>query len=256
MAIAVSTASLLSACAGTATGSKTSVLSSSGPVEVTDFSLSKADALVVIRYPAIIHAEAELAYFHAFSVNAIGGEVPPANRTKKVTTRIAQSVMAKSNYYVMSLYRELQRQLPEHTVLLSPHIAMWDRDEGIYSRPILATEQVPSVLTVDFNVYSFPDPTELMESPPVTFGDLVTPLITVHGNRWTQPATHGLVLSSEPLMKIAWKLSGEQAAADQDQRYGYQLPYWQRPLDFIAYLNQRVPERTPPPTKGGCQTIR
>ena len=28
-------------------------------MEVTDFSLSRADALVVIRYPAIIHADAE-----------------------------------------------------------------------------------------------------------------------------------------------------------------------------------------------------
>ena len=43
-------------------------------VSVTDFSLSKADALVVIRYPAIIHADAEEPYFHAFSINAIVGE--------------------------------------------------------------------------------------------------------------------------------------------------------------------------------------
>ena len=133
---------LLSACAGTARGSKASVFSSFKKVEVIDYSLSKADALVVIRYPAIIHADAEESYFHAFSINAIGGEVPPANRTKKVTTRIAQSVIAKSNYYVMSLYRELQKDLPENTVLLSPHIILWDKDRGVYSRPILATEQI------------------------------------------------------------------------------------------------------------------
>ena len=109
------TAALLSACAGTARGSKSSVFKNFKEVEVIDYSLSKADALVVIRYPAIIHADAEQPYFHAFSINAIGGEVPPANRTKKVTTRIAQSVIAKSNYYVMSLYRELQKELPENT---------------------------------------------------------------------------------------------------------------------------------------------
>ncbi|MFC1720610.1 hypothetical protein ACFL00_05730, partial [Pseudomonadota bacterium] len=126
-------------------------------------------------YPAIIHSDAEEPYFHAFSINAIGGEVPPANRTKKVTTRIAQSILAKSNYYVMSLYRELQQDLPENTILLSPHIILWDKDRGLYSRPILATEQIPSVLTVDFNVYSYPDTQALMDSPPVTFGDLVTP---------------------------------------------------------------------------------
>ena len=79
LALAV-TAGLLSGCAGTARGSKESVMRSSEQVEVTDYSLSKADALVVIRYPAIIHTDAEEPYFHAFSINAIGGEVPPANR--------------------------------------------------------------------------------------------------------------------------------------------------------------------------------
>jgi predicted small secreted protein len=237
---------LLSGCAGTARGTGSSVFAGAAAVDATDYSLSRADALVVIRYPAIIHADAELSYFHAFSINAIGGEVPPANRTKKVTTRIAQSVLAKSNYYVMSLYRELQRALPEHTVLLSPHIVMWDAERGVYSRPILATEQIPSVLTIDFNVYSYPDPTELMESPPVTFGDLVTPLVTVHGNHWMQPTTHGLVLSSEPLLPTAWSLSREQARRGLDTRLAYTPQPWQRPLDFIAYLNRRtVAERLP-----------
>ena len=243
------TAGLLSGCAGTARGSKESVMRSSEQVEVTDYSLSKADALVVIRYPAIIHADAELAYFHAFSINAIGGEVAPANRTKKVTTRIAQSVLAKSNYYVMSLYRELQKQLPEDTVLLSPHIVLWDEKQGIYSRPILATEQVPSVLTVDFNVYSFPDPTALMDSPPVTFGDLVTPLVTVHSNRWMQPATLGLVLSSDPLLNTSWKLSEDQAAQDLETRLSYTPQSHQRPLDFISFLNTRVPDNRRLPSK-------
>ena len=247
LSIAVALAALLlSGCAGTARGTGSSVFAGAAAVDVTDYSLSRADALVVIRYPAIIHADAELSYFHAFSINAIGGEVPPANRTKKVTTRIAQSVLAKSNYYVMSLYRELQRALPEHTVLLSPHIVMWDAERGVYSRPILATEQIPSVLTIDFNVYSYPDPTELMDSPPVTFGDLVTPLVTVHGNHWMQPATHGLVLSSDPLLSTAWSLSREQARRGLDNRLGYTPQPWQRPLDFIAYLNRRTAaERLP-----------
>jgi hypothetical protein len=147
---------LLVSCAGTARGSRSSVFQTNTAVELADYSLERAGALVVIRYPAIIHADAEEPYFHAFSVNAIGGEVPPANRTKKVTTRIAQSVIAKSNYYVMSLYRELQRELPQDTVLLSPHIILWNPEHGVYSRPILATEQIPSVVTVDVNVYSYP----------------------------------------------------------------------------------------------------
>jgi len=235
----VVTAALLSACAGTARGSKSSVFQNYKEVDVIDYSLSKADALVVIRYPAIIHADAEESYFHAFSMNAIGGEVPPANRTKKVTTRIAQSVIAKSNYYVMSLYRELQKELPENTVLLSPHIILWDRDHGLYSRPILATEQIPSVVTVDFNVYSYPDTTELMDSPPVTFGDLVTPLFVVQGDRWLQPPTNGLLLASDPMLQTAWGLSRKQADSKIESMLLATPPNVQRPLDFVAFLNRR-----------------
>ncbi len=230
---------LIAGCAGTARGSKSSVFKDYKQTEVVDYSLSKADALVIIRYPAVIHEDAEEPYFHAFSINAIGGEVPAANRTKKVTTRIAQSVIAKSNYYVMSLYRELQKELPEHTVLLSPHIILWDRDRGLYSRPILATEQIPSVLTVDFNVYSYPDTSELMDSPPVTFGDLVTPIFVVQGDRWLQPPTNGLLLASGPLVQSAWSLSELQVERDIERRLANSPSNFQRPLDFIAFLNRR-----------------
>jgi hypothetical protein len=248
--ILVMTGMLLSGCAGTARGSKSSVFQDYDEVEVIDYSMSRADALVVIRYPAIIHADAEEPYFHAFSLNAIGGEVPAANRTKKVTTRIAQSVIAKSNYYVMSLYRELQKELPENSVLLSPHIILWDRDRGVYSRPILATEQIPSVVTVDFNVYSYPDTTALMDSPPVTFGDLVTPLFVVHGDRWLQPATNGLILASDPLLPAAWGLSEKQVESEIKRKLEDAPASFQRPLDFIAYLNKRSADNNNLPRKG------
>ncbi|NNK37815.1 MAG: hypothetical protein HKP03_05000, partial [Xanthomonadales bacterium] len=238
--IATLIAALLSGCAGTARGSKTSIFQDVQDVDLIDYSMSRADALVVIRYPAIIHADAEQPYFHAFSINAIGGEVPPANRTKKVTQRIAQSVIAKSNYYVMSLYRELQRELPEDTVLLSPHIILWDEERGVYSRPILAAEQIPSVLTIDFNVYSYPDTTELMDSPPVTFGDLVTPIFVIHSDRWLQPSTNGLLLSSNPLVRSAWELSERQVESELESKLAFQPAGFQRPLDFISFLNHRA----------------
>lgn len=218
-------------------------------VAVTDFSLTRADALVVIRYPAIIHADAEQPYFHAFSINAIGGEVPPENRTKKVTTRIAQSVIAKSGYFAMSLYRELQRELPADTVLLSPHIVLWDAERGVHSRPILATEQIPSVVTVDFSVYSYPDTEAMMDSPPITFGDLVTPLFVVHSDRWLQPATNGLLLSSAPLAGTAWELSDEQVESALQSRLEDRLDRYQRPLDFVAFLNRRAPPSDQLPLK-------
>ncbi len=240
---------LVSACAGTARGTKTSVYQNEKNVQITDYSLSKADAMVVIRYPAIIHADAEQSYFHAFSINAIGGEVPPANRTKKATHRIAKSVIAKSNYFVMTLYRELQKELPPESVLLSPHIIMWDRERGIYSRPILATEQIPSVATIDFNVYSYPDTDEMMDSPPVTFGDLVTPLFVVHSNRWVRPPTNGLWLSSDPLVQAAWEQSSMQASNEVESRMDQARTGYQRPLDFIAFLNSRARGRQNLPLK-------
>jgi hypothetical protein len=240
---------LVSACAGTARGTKTSVYQKEKSVQITDYSLSKADAMVVIRYPAIIHADAEQSYFHAFSINAIGGEVPPANRTKKATTRIAKSVIAKSNYFVMTLYRELQKELPPESVLLSPHIIMWDRERGIYSRPILATEQIPSVATIDFNVYSYPDTDEMMDSPPVTFGDLVTPLFVVHSNRWVRPPTNGLWLSSDPLVQAAWEQSSKQAGSEVESKLDQARAGYQRPLDFIAFLNSRSRGRENLPLK-------
>lgn len=248
LAVIVASA-LLTACAGTARGLKTSIYKPDQEVSVIDYSMSKADALVVIRYPAIIHADAEEPYFHAFSINAIGGEVPAANRTKKATTRIAKSVIAKSNYYVMSLYRELQRELPPDTVLLSPHIILWDREKGVYSRPILATEQIPSVVTIDFNVYSYPDTAELMDPPPVTFGDLVTPLFVVHSNHWLRPSTNGLLLSSGPLVQASWSQSSEQAYRQVTGKLDYSPTDWQRPLDFITFINTRVPDRKDLPLK-------
>ena len=244
----VAAVAFISGCAGMARGAKSSVFTNYKEVDVIDYSMSRADALVVIRYPAIIDADAEEPYFHAFSINAIGGEVPPANRTKKVTTRIAQSVIAKSNYYVMSLYRELQRELPENTVLLSPHIILWDKDRGIYSRPILAAEQIPSVVTVDFNVYSYPDTTELMESPPVTFGDLVTPLFVVYGDRWMQPPTNGLLLASQPMLQSSWALSQKQVDSEIERKLQGVRSDFQRPLDFVSFLNRRTAIRQNLPT--------
>ena len=205
---------LLSGCAGTAKGRSESVYAGLDPDDVAPPTESTASALVTIRYPAMIHAEAENLYVSSFAINAIGGEVPYAVHGRRQTSRVAQSVVEKSSYYAMSVYRELKNTLPEGSVLLAPHIIDWDKDRGLYSRPILASEQVPSVLTIDFSVYSFPDVGELMNAPPVTFGDLVTPLIVIRGNRWARPALGGLMLTpilatAENMPVVAGAAAGE-----------------------------------------------
>jgi len=230
---------LASGCAGTARGTSSPVYRneqvSSAPVKIPP----RSEALVVIRYPAIISADAEHAFYQAFGNNAIGGTVPIEVKLRTDTTRVAQAVIAKTNYYVMSLYRELREKLPENTVLLSPHMVVWDRDSGLHSRPMLASEQVPTVLTVDFSVYSYPDIREIMEAPPLTFGDIVTPLMVVHSNRWLDPVTHGLLLSSEPLLQTSWSLSALQAEQQFDSMLQYPGERPQRNLDFISFLNTR-----------------
>jgi hypothetical protein len=227
---------VVAGCAGTATGRDTSVLKHDETVVINDVSRSTADALVVIRYPAIIDSEAERVFYHAYGATAIGGAVPVEIQIRNDTDRIAQSVIAKSNYFAMSLFHELQKNLPENSVLLSPHIIVMHEDGEVTSRPLLASEEIPSVLTIDFNVYSYPDTSKIMDSQPLTFGDIVTPLFVVHSNRWLRPSTHGLFLSSGPLMGSAWQQSLDQAQAQFDSRLLYQPENYQRPLDFITFL--------------------
>lgn len=227
---------LMSGCAGTARGQKASVLKHDESLSVVDKSRSAADAMVVIRYPAIVDDEAVDAYYRAFEKNAIGGSYESDPQTRRDSQNIAQAIIAKSNYFAMSLYRELQDQLPPTSVLLSPHLLMLDENNELTSRPLLASEEIPSVITIDFNVYSHPDPRKMMNSEPLTFGDIVTPLFVVHSNRWLRPSTHGLLLSSSPLMEAAWEQAEEQADEQFRIRYEQSGERYKRPLDYVTFL--------------------
>jgi len=237
--IVVMASTLISGCAGTAKGKGTSVFSNLEREKVTSQDSSDAAALVIIRYPALIHANAENLYVSSFAINAIGGEVPYAVYGNRQTSRIAQSVIEKSSYYAMSLYHELKSILPENSVLLSPHIIDWDKERNLYSRPILGAEQIPSVLTIDFNIYSFPDVNELMNSPPVTFGDLVTPLVVVKSSRWIQPSLGGLLVSSPPLMEAAWRQARSEATKSLRSRLNDDPQEPGSSLGFVSFLRER-----------------
>jgi hypothetical protein len=228
---------LLSGCAGTARGKKTSVYQHNEALSVVDLSKSQADAMVVIRYPAFVDVDALTAYYRSFEQNVIGGSFKRDSQINQETERIAQSVVAKSSYYSMSLYRELRDRLPDQSVLLSPHIVELTDDNKLISRPLLAAEEIPSVVTIDFNVYSFPDPRKMMDSEPLTFGDIVTPLFVIHANRWLRPSTHGLLLSSEPLAGPAWSQSRLQVKKQVAARLDDSIHEFKRPLDFVAFLD-------------------
>lgn len=254
--VLLAASALLSGCAGTARGIKTSVYKADESLALVDTSKSEADALVVIRYPAVVAEDAMPAFYRAFEQHAIGGKVDLKGQRRMETDRVAQSIVAKSNYYAMSLYREFRDGLPADSVLLSPHIIELDDQDQLTSRPLLASEEIPSVVTIDFNVYSFPDPAEMMNSEPLTFGDIVTPLFVVHSNRWLRAPTNGLLLSSQPLLVSAWNQSVRQADTQTLARLD-DLPFdYQRPLDFVTFLQHGYENSPDLPVKSAGQSRR
>lgn len=232
---------LLQGCAGTARGKAESAYAFDDTIVVEDQSRSEADAWVVLRYPAMIEAGDEAAWFDAYGRNVIGGRLRNDGWISIDAENIARGAIAKSNFYAMSLYRELREQLPERTVLLSPHLVYEDENGDLASRPMLATESIPAVLTIDFMTYSFPDAEEMMDSPPLTFGDMVTPLAVVHADHWLRPATNGLILASEPLMVPAWRQSAEIANEEFEGRLAFRPIDDGRSLDFVRFLNDDEP---------------
>ena len=254
MILPIIVAGIISGCAGTAKGKDTSSYSKLGTEEVSSQESSEASAMVVIRYPAMIHANAENLYVSSFAINAIGGDVPYGVHGNRQTSRVAQSIIEKSSYFAMSLYHELKSILPEGSVLLSPHIVEWDKERNLYSRPILGSEQIPSVLTIDFNIYSFPDVGELMNSPPVTFGDLVTPLIVMKSSRWIQPSLGGLLVSSPPLMSSAWRQARSEAENSLRSRLDDNPQESGSSLGFVSFLRERDEVTLNLPLKGSVDS--
>ncbi|MEJ2383506.1 MAG: hypothetical protein P8Y54_03825 [Xanthomonadales bacterium] len=250
------TAFLLSACAGTARGVKESVYRYDASVEVFDRSRSDADAMVVIRYPATVEDAALPLYFRAFSDHPIGPEIRSGDTPQQEHDRIAQGLIAKSNFYVMSLYRELRERLPEHSVLLSPHVITRDENGRLDSRPLLASEEVPSVVTIDFGVYSHPDPSRMMDSPPLTFGDIVTPLFVIRADHWLRPSTHGLLLASEVLSGPAWLGAREQAEGQAAAMLDPLAPQRRPPLAFVTFLDRGDPGYANLPLKSPAESRR
>jgi hypothetical protein len=227
----------LQGCAGTAKGKADSAYRYDASLSVVDISDSPADAWVTLRYPAMIETEAEGAFFDAYARHALGGRVDASKVGSIDAERVAKGMIAKSNYFAMSLYRELAEELPTGTVLLSPHIVYLREDGSLATRSMLATEVIPSVITIDFATYSFPDPKKMMDSPPLTFGDVVTPVAVVHSDHWMQPTTNGLLLASTPLINTAWQQSAALAQEEFKGRLLFQKIDDERSLDLVDYMN-------------------
>jgi hypothetical protein len=238
----------LSACAGTAKGVRKSSLDSP-QVTNTAAITELPGALVVIRYPAVVLEEAEESYYRAYVDQSIGGDVSITHQLRKDTRHLARSVIAKSSYYAMSLYAELRDLLPANKVLLSPHM-IYRGESGASSRPLLASEEVPGAVIIDFNIYTFPDASQLMDSPPITVGDVVTPMFVIHGDTWLRPPTYGMLLASEDLLGSSWELSALQSNREAESLLSGYADRFIRPLDFVYFLESRQADPSNIPLKG------
>ncbi|MEO0467311.1 MAG: hypothetical protein AAF216_12280 [Pseudomonadota bacterium] len=239
---------LLAGCAQTAVGARTSAVAMPEGMVSFQNEAPMSGAMVVVRYPASLDPQAEDAYYTAFARTPIGGSASSGLVGSPEARQVADGMVVKSSYFALSLYKELAERLPEQTVLLSPHQLTLDASGKLTSEPMTDAESLPNVLTVDFSTYSFPDPEKMMSSEPLTFGDLITPLVVVHADHRSMAPTHGVLMASSPLMRHAGGEAREEAAGSiYDLQQGL-FTTQRRPLDFVAFLNREGD--VAPPTQG------
>jgi len=230
-------------CASTAKGIKSSVVNSSVPTEKLSANVPEGGVLAVIRYPAIVESDAKDTYHRAYAKRALGGATGRGVTNTIETVAVADSTVVKSNYFALSLYKELAAKLPEHAVLLSPHAIKLGEGGELTSEPITAAEDLPSVVSIDFATYSFPDSKKMMGDVPLTFGDLITPLVTVRTDHRAAAPTQGLLMASQPLLTRA-AAEGREVALEtiQAMQRGDLDPVIPE-LDFISYITNDTPQK-------------
>jgi len=204
-------------CASTAKGVKTSAVNKSVPTESLKADVPEGGVLAVIRYPAIVEANAKDAYHRAYAKQALGGATGRGVTNTIETVAIADSIVVKSNYFALSLYKEMAARLPEHAVLLSPHSIKLGPGGELTSEPLTGAEDLPNVVSVDFATYSFPDSKKMMSNVPLTFGDLFV----------TRAAAEG---RENALETIEAMQRGDLAPVTPE-------------LDFISYITNDTPQK-------------
>lgn len=192
----------LGACASTAPGVTTSSITQNMPAPPAVRPEAPSGAtLVTVRYPAAIDPDAleqwQDAYLRTTGRRGKGSN-PDARAYIDVQT-------IKSSYFALSVYKELSRRLPDHSVLLSPHIVKIDAAGSLTSEPMTAAETLPSVLKVDFATFTDPDPEQIMKAQRTSFGDLLTPFVVVRADPRAAPSTKGVLLATSTLSGAAMR---------------------------------------------------
>ena len=230
-------------CASTAKGVKSSVVNASVPSEKLRSDVPNGGVLAVIRYPAIVEDSARDAYHKAYAKRAIGGTTGRGVANTIETVAVADSTIVKSNYFALSLYKELAAKLPEHGVLLSPHVIKLGPGGELTSEPMTAAEDLPSVVSVDFATYSYPDSKKMMGNVPLTFGDLITPLVTVRTDHRASAPTQGVLMASRPLISRAVAEGREMALESIEAMQRGNLEPSIPELDFVSYITNDTPKK-------------
>ncbi|MEM9740523.1 MAG: hypothetical protein AAF829_11700 [Pseudomonadota bacterium] len=228
----------LAGCASTATGAgRSALLLPQATAPVSQIDLPSAGTLIVLRYPAVLDESAAETFYNAYAEAAIGGRVGSSVRGSLESRQAADGMFLKSNYFAQSIYRELVERLPKEGVLLSPHRVALDKDGRLTSIAMTEAESIPAVLAVDFVTYSFPDPERMMNSEPITFGDLFTPLVVVHADHRSRAPTHGVVLASAPLLAATGGAARTESldAVQRLEQGDFDRP--SRSLDFVHFLD-------------------
>lgn len=230
----LATGALNTGCASTASGVQSSAFVAGPDISLTQ-TAPKGTALAIVRYPAFIEDDAESDFADAYAGMAIGGGTGASDPIE--TQALANALILKSNFFAMSLYRELASRLPEHSVLLSPHRIMLASDGTLTSEPMTQSESIASVLTVDFTAYSYPDLERMMGGKPLTFGDLVTPVVTVRTDPRTSVGSEGILMASAPVIGAAAGGNYAQAITDATTMQSGRLEAGVPELDIISHIS-------------------
>ncbi len=236
----------IGACASSAKGKKTSAFttSKSAPQEQLEVQAPEGSILAVVRYPAVVDKDAKDKFREAYLSSPIGGRIKSATDDETMAQNMVDSTIVKSNYFALSLYKELVARLPEHSVLLSPHEIKLGPDGELTSIPVTMAETLPSVVTVDFATYSFPDPDRMMNKEPLTFGDLITPIVSVKTDHRAAVPTNGVLLASQPIAEAAVGNGYKTAQADLSELQSGRLKANIPELDFISLISNEPGRRT------------
>ena len=234
---------LLAGCATSATGVKKSRINAvTAPQELTT-DVPPGTVMAVIRYPAYIEEAAEDKFHNLYANRTIGSLASSDDAGLAETAAIADIMLVKSNYFAMSIFRELAERMPENSVLLSPHVIKLDESGKITSEPMTQAETLPNIVSIDFTAYSFPDAKRMLEGEPVSFGDIITPLVTLRTDHRASAPTQGVLLTSRPTLRGAVANGRQTVAQNLFEFESGKFETNELELDFITMLNNTIPTR-------------